>query len=323
LYNQASKGDETMPNLHLGSLIKKLRKKKGLTQEALAHPFIDRATLSKIENGKVMPNRSTMETLFERLGYNAHTNIDSFLGGEEAKIQKIIDELDSLTFNESAPGNAEARYKRAAVLVKALEGNKAFTENLKQRQYLMIRKASILIFGKNDNALGEALLLQALALSIPDFDPQRIEDFHLSKNEMSALNLLAKIYFDKGRGEDAINHLYSLKNNIEKHCVDKNAYGYLYPAIIYNLAAFLNKEERYEESLKMCDHAIEICKDTAQFRTLPLVVGYKAGNLLELGAREECERLVKQVFYSSEMFGLYGQRELAREFARERLGLEL
>ena len=35
-----------MANYNIGSLIKRLRRQKGLTQEELAYPLIDRATLS-------------------------------------------------------------------------------------------------------------------------------------------------------------------------------------------------------------------------------------------------------------------------------------
>ena len=67
-----------MPNYDIGLLIKRLRKQKGLKQEELAYPIIDRATLSKIECGKVMPNKTTLEALFERLGFCPHNIADFF-----------------------------------------------------------------------------------------------------------------------------------------------------------------------------------------------------------------------------------------------------
>ena len=306
---------------HIGSLIKRRRKQKGLTQEELALNIIDRATLSKIESGGITPSRKTIETLLQKLGYDPHNLIDFFLNDEESEVQKTIDRLDAVLFNETAQGSLDKPVKEAERLIALLEENEKFMESKLNVQYVLHKKAIIAVFTKSSDAPLE-MLMDAIKISIPKYSDKHIEDYHLSNQEARIINLVAKVYFDNDRKEDAINLLSRLKANFEKHCIDNRTMGTLYPSVVYNLAGFLCKVGRFEESLKVCENAIEVCKQTGYYRTMPLIVGYKADCLLNLGAKEEHARLVKQVFYSSDMFGLFGQRELARDEA-EKYGIEL
>ena len=52
----------------LGEIIYSLRKKAGLTQEALADGICSPISVSRIENGNQMPSSKVLEKLLERLG---------------------------------------------------------------------------------------------------------------------------------------------------------------------------------------------------------------------------------------------------------------
>ena len=301
---------------NIGSLIKRRRKQKGLTQDELALNVIDRASLSKIESGSITPSKKTIETLLQKLGYDPNNLIDFFLNDDESEVQKAIDKLDAVLFNETAHGNLDERVREAESLITLLEGNEKFMENKLNLQYVLLKKAIIAVFTKSTDAPLQ-MLMDAIKISIPKYSDKDIEDYHLSSQEARIINLTAKVYFDSGHKDDAINLLSGLKSNFDKHCIDKQAMGTLYPSVVYNLAAFLCKVGRFEECIKACDNAIEVCKQTEYYRTMPLIVGYKADCLRNLGAKEEHERLVKQVFYSSDMLGMFGQRELAREEAEK------
>ena len=54
----------------LGPLIKQKREELGLTQEDLADGICSVPTLSRIENGERLPNKSHSEMLLQRLGYS-------------------------------------------------------------------------------------------------------------------------------------------------------------------------------------------------------------------------------------------------------------
>jgi len=306
---------------HIGSLIKRLRKQKGLMQEELAFSILDQTNLSKIESGYTTPNRKTAEALLQKLGYDPYAQIDFFLNDEEATLQKTMDKLDAVLSNETAYGKLDDFIKEANALIAALEGNEKFMQNKLNVQYVLFKKALVAIFGRATDTPLE-MLADAIKISIPAYQDALVEDYHLSKQEASIINLTAKVYFDNDRKEEAITLLTRLKANFENHCIDKQTMGALYPSVAYNLAGFLCKVGRNEESIQACDNAIEICKQTNQYRTMPLIIGYKASCLFELGQLEEHARLVKQVYHSADMFGMVGQREIAQREA-ERYGIDL
>ena len=111
-----------MANYNVGSLIKRLRKQRGLTQEELAYPLIDRATLSKIESGKTMPNNKTLETLLEKLGFALHKFADFFHDEDMADAQVILNELDSLLVFQVYDPKGPA-VERVDTLIKQLESS--------------------------------------------------------------------------------------------------------------------------------------------------------------------------------------------------------
>jgi len=313
-----------MPDYHIGSLIKRLRKQKKISQEELAYSIMDRATLSKIESGKVMPNKKNIEALFERLGYNPNNIADFLLDDESAAIKKITDELEGSLINVGALGEADSLLKRAIDLLEKLENNANFMSSVLNKQYFMTYKAILDYYTKKADAKSTmAMLIDAIKISIPEYCDRYIEDYHITRQDLRILNVIALIHYDEGRLDDSISVMRGLKNNMDNHCIDENTLGQNYPTIVYNLAICLTEAEKYEEAIKMCDHGADSCKKTGYLFMMPLLVWQKTLCLFKLGAREECERLARQVFYTADMFGQYGHREDTRRFAKEELGIDL
>jgi len=313
-----------MANYHIGSLIRRLRKQKNMSQEDLAYPIMDRATLSKIESGKSIPNPRNVEALFERLGYNPHNIIDFFLNDENLTIKKITDELEAICINMEAVGNVNEQIEHAEGLLSELENNESFMESKLNQQYVLTYKAILLQYAqKLDNEKIMDLLMEAIEISIPEYDEQYIGDYHITRQELRILVMVAKIHYDEGRLDDAFNVMHSLKKNMDKHCVDQDALGKSYPAIIQNITICLTDAKRYDEAIKMCDEGIAACKETGYLYALPSIVSQKAECLFELGDKKACLELITQVFHTADMFGQYAFRDDVKEFAKEKLGVDL
>jgi len=311
-----------MAVLNIGSLIKRLRTQQGMTQEELALPIIEQATLSRIESGQTMPNKRTIEMLLEKLGYNPN-NIDIFIDNKAENIQKKMDELESLLKTESVYDDQDERNKKADVIIKNLESDKEFMAERLNRQYILTFKAMIAWFKKKDSNLVHGMFMEAMKASIPEYNENDIDKYYLSKQDLRIINFTSLIYRDNGRLDDSIKILSLLKKNFDELCIDKAARGEYYISVIYNLAQMLAYAERYEEALKMCDRAAEVCRDTGSFRLLPLITSYKVRCLYHLGDKDECPKLLKQAFYASEMFGQYKWKEMLRKYAKENFDMEL
>lgn len=99
--------------MNLGQRIKAERKKRGLTQQALAGNHISRSLLSRIESGRCQPSAASLAVIARALGLTD----EALLGGGKAQEdRRLVGRLLSLSnFSRSLPGK-----KRAEILTEAL-----------------------------------------------------------------------------------------------------------------------------------------------------------------------------------------------------------
>ncbi|MCL2245232.1 MAG: helix-turn-helix transcriptional regulator [Treponema sp.] len=319
-----------MPLVNIGTLIKKLRIQQGITQEELAYPVIEQSTLSRIENGQTTPNKSTTEMLLERLGYNPG-NIDIAVDKRTADIHKTMDELYALIKTESIYEDQAERTEKAEAIIKTLEADSEFMAERVNRQYILLNKAMCALHKKEDLQSVHEMLMEAMKISIPEYNEKDIDKYYLSKQDVRIINLTAMVYRDNGRLEDGIEVLSLLKKNFEETNIDKESKGEYYASVVYALATLLAYAKRYKEALDMCDRAAEVCKETGVFRLLPLIIAYKSQNMFNWGEKEgclervmpECIELAKQSYYASKMFDFHNWSDKIKNFAKIHLGLEL
>ncbi|MCL1934947.1 MAG: helix-turn-helix domain-containing protein [Defluviitaleaceae bacterium] len=125
---------------NLGTAIKNLRIQKRLTQHELAYPVINRATLSKIENGQVEGDKDIIKFLFERLGYKPKDFLDLFYNdSEDIQTHKKLKELKSYTNNThyiSKNKNNVEIVNKIDSLINELQQNKNFMQNILNKQII-------------------------------------------------------------------------------------------------------------------------------------------------------------------------------------------
>ena len=78
----------------LGETIYHLRKKAGLTQEALADGICSPVSISRIENGKQMPSGKVLEQLLARLGTSTYQLCNIYYENEcQSSLRQTLDEI--------------------------------------------------------------------------------------------------------------------------------------------------------------------------------------------------------------------------------------
>jgi len=304
-----------MENIHIGIFIKKLRKQQRMTQEELAFDIIDRTALSKLERGLVIPHRKSLIALLEKLGYDTSIINNFFLDDKEVEVQKIVNRIQLCTANRNTEEVDE--------LLALLENNTQYMSQKLNRQFVISSKASNLINKGGEIKETVKLLHEALKITIPVFVEKDIDEYYVTNEELHIINMLAITHGKNGEVEKAIDILYSLKNNLDKNCVDTNRLGKQYPLIIYNLTKYLGIVGRRDEAIELCDVGYAICLKTAQFFFLPHILHNKAVNLFEIGNREDCETLLRQVYHLSCAYKDYECAEITRSYALDKLGVYL
>jgi transcriptional regulator with XRE-family HTH domain len=311
-----------MASYEIGSFIRRLRIQKGLRQEELAYPIIDQATLSKIENGRAMPNKKTMEALFERLGVNPNNLAAFFLDKQAAEVQKLCDEIDRHLSMET-PSKDDPLIAEIDKLIKKFEAYDKFMLNELHRQYLLIAKATNAVNKQEAPSAVRALLNEAIKITLPDFNEAKIETYFLSLQDFKILNLLSIVYANEKNYDKTTEIRMGLKRNLEKHCIDKAQMGRLYPVLAYNLANNYFDIDKYEEAIKICDEGIRVCLDTRSLHLLPFLVALKGMSLMRNGDKIESERLLRQAYYALEMYENPSNMEIIRTTAKDGLGIDI
>ena len=298
-----------MITFEIGDFIKKNRKQRGITQEQLAHPFMDRSHISKIERGLVMPDKNTLTTLLERLGITLEAFPAFFLDSEEAVFQQGLDEINSHL--------ARGRSNEAEKMIAQLEQAK-YAQSLLYRQRFLLYKCIWQLQQQKDLDQAQAYVLEAIRLTIPTFDEEKVSAYLLSKQDVHCLNNLVAIYCMQGDLKRGIRLLYQLKANYDGRFMDASAKRGVYSLIVYNLAKALAESNKCAESIGICQTGRQACLDLADLEMLPSIVTIEATCLYELGQVVEAEALFRQAYYGFEMYGKFEEQAVVREYAKKR-----
>jgi len=300
----------------IGSLLKRLREQKRITQVELAEDSgIDRATISKIESGKSRPSINTLRALFEKLGYDLDSLENHYMSRDEIKLQKWKNELEDHLSN--------GRTEKSDELISNLESSEDFMRHNVNTQFILAAKASNKLSKNEDADMSLALLNKAMRVSIPLFAERYIEDYFLSNQDVWIINMMASIHFRNNDLERAISIMNAIKGNFDNHCVDINLKGKYYPTIICNLTKYLELMGRCEEAIKLCDIGVDVCRATDRFSKYHKIMFNKACCLWKLGRKDECEIFIREAHYACRIFNQLSDMKEIQHYAYEKLGVVL
>lgn len=163
----------------LGLLIRDMRLSQNLSQQILCQGLCSKSTLSKIENGTHQPDIALTECLLQRLGISER--LFTFWGNEkEARLYEL---KFKLIHRHLLSDEEVMQY------LSEMESLLDEKDILWRQQYSVI-KASMGL-SELDNV---STYLNALHLTLPDFDVHRLHQYRLSWIEITCLNNLAHEY---------------------------------------------------------------------------------------------------------------------------------
>lgn len=233
-------------------MIKRKRKELGLTQEQLCEGICEPSTISRIESGRQVPAKNKLDALLQRLG----------LPGERYYALMSKDEMELSNLKEKIISCNVAR--------NAIEGLKnlekletlATEEDHLLRQFIL-RTRVILGYMKEGKVYSYTfeekgnMLLEAIHLTIPDFDEEEIYKNLYTVEEIKVINLIALNYSDKGQNRKAIDIYYQLLKYMKGHIMSLSEANRLIALICYNCSRSLYFEKRYEESIEIANMGVE------------------------------------------------------------------
>lgn len=272
-----------MPNYSIGAFIKHRRNELKISQSELCCGICNVGTLSRIENGELLPKSEIAELILQRLGYSSGA-FDGFLTDKDFTTAQTIQKAKNLT---SLGKNDEAR----AVIEELSRDYESL--RLQDKQYCDRTET---VFLNLSGAITDERALKNL-ISILERSTGRFNLNELPKvvgfEEMCLLNNIALCYAHVGRTDAAINILYHMKEINERNIVDQYESMKSLPGILYNLSKYLGLSGRYDESIALCEQSIALLKQTGLFRLLPQTMYDLGWSLFKRGRAEDLERARK------------------------------
>lgn len=308
----------------LGDAIKRRRLELGLTQEQLCEGICEPITISRLENGKQTPSRARLEALMERLDMPQYQYY-ALLSKHELEVEALQREIVALNVKfDQATGEEKAKLRQ-----EALQAHKALAEMAdrddKISQQVILR--SKVILGKEDGRYSREeerqMLLQAIRLTCPSFDPEDIGRGLYTSREIKIINQLALVHVYAGEHMEAIEIYSQLYKYIRKHYRLIPPTTAHFPMIAFNYARELGLIGQYEKSIEIAREGRQVCLDYGHYLYLSSLLSIFAECYYRLGDVEKSKDYYYQTYYVSKAIGDTSNSALIRQEAKHYLGLEL
>lgn len=293
-----------MKAYNIGLFIKKKREEQHIRQEDLCRGICDKSTLSRIERGKQEPSSGILGVLLQRLGIN-EDQLAVLLGPKDFEISDLQKEIVAL--------NSQKEYEKAAEKIRRLEQLVEPTDKITQ-QFILRSKA--LVYFPEDYPPSRELLLQALSLTLPDFDFDHISDYLLGIEEVKILNQLANSYSEAGDRRFAIHIYRQLFEDPRKRLFNIEAELTLLPLLAYNYSRLLGLERRYEEEIEIATLGQKTCIKYNKCQYLGSLLLNISCALRELGQDKESRSKLIDSFYAYHLMGDESSCNLIIQYAQ-------
>lgn len=310
-----------MKVFNIGEMIRLRRIECGFSQEELCFGICEQPTLSRIESGATTPSRSRLTALLQRLGL-VHEKYFFLLSENELEVANLQSEIMTCMVQRD--------YKTGLAKVEQLEQAMDPDDHIVKQYILRSRVA----FGKEIN--GEivpysfderlAMLYEAIRMTVPKFEIEKIDKFILSSDEIQIINQIATTYALEKKYPEAFSIYSKLMNYIEAHLRTLNHESVSSPVSIlvsYNYACALNYYDQYSESIAIADIGLKHSKNLRNSSYLGSLLYVKAYSLHSLGNHKESKRIFYQAYYLYSVLDDIANVELTRKTIFKLYNIEL
>lgn len=299
-----------MKELYLGEAVRQQRLALGLTQEEVCEGICEPITISRFENGKQTPSRNRIIAILQRLGMPSD-RFYALLSAKETELADIEKEITSchVRFERASREEKRAIREEAFALHRRLESVMEPDDTLSQQ--LILRSRFLLGTENGPYSLDEglALLLQAICLTSPRFNLDRIGQGLYTENEVKLINNIGTCYLEAGRHYDAIDVYKPLLLYLQKNWKNIPADRAQIPLVAFNYSRELAEVKRYDKAIEIAEYARGVCVNYGYYMAFPSLLHVLAECYFNVGERGKSEELFRQAYY------LYKATENDRDLA--------
>jgi len=303
-----------MMQINSGEIIRKIREDMGLSQgEMAARLFLEQKKISRIEKGTMSIDIWQLMQMLELLGYPSEDFWLLYLESEEYEGYRTYRLLKKQLWDNDF---ASARVTLTNIKQSPL------AEQPLINQFLEL--ASVMLDDGISDEDAIEKLYKALRLSSPDFDETKIAEYRLTYNEIYILISITSLLSKIGNKEKAISVTKAIIESRENSRTSEEDRAKLFPALMFNLSNFLGQSGKTKEALKVCNQAIEVCREHKKLDSVPQILLNIASCHHILGEQEHVYKTYLVRAYHAAY--AHGENELGqriKKYAEEDFGITI
>ncbi|MDE7205130.1 MAG: hypothetical protein K2O91_25245 [Lachnospiraceae bacterium] len=266
-----------------GSIIEHAKKEqKNLTRKKLCHGICTEQALYAIEADRYETDTLMIDILLQRLG-KSPDKLEIVLSQEAYRLVRLRDLIEEAVLR--------GRKKLADMVLQSYPAQNSVNQMYQKRM-----QACLSYRMDQDYEHAASLLQQAVALTLPCFSYETMEDYLISTIEMENLLALERIQFEYVPQENRqhhIRHLEQCMEYIEKHFKDEEEKAKICSKCTWLLARTYFEQGETVRAMVLCEKGIDgLRKHTMIYFMLPLLeLMVQIGN--KLGIAPEQNKYVK------------------------------
>lgn len=312
-----------MEELFLGDAIRQRRLELELTQEQVCEGICEVVTLSRLESGRQTPSHNRIKALLQRLNM-PDNRYYALLNQHELELKNVRKELLSCT-SRFERALAEQKTKLWALAMERLHQLEELTEDddTITRQFILSNKATL---GRSDGpyCFEERLtmLLEALRLTVPKFDPEKVGNRRYSVDETRLISQIALAYFDAGNHTKSLNLYSQLFDYVHKNDDRLSNFAAHFTLIAHNYAQELGLCKYYHRSIEVAEEGRRVSINYGHYHFLAGFLAILGEDYYLLGEEEKSKKLWVQAHYLYEVLGDERNLRIVDPDIKERFHLE-
>ncbi len=307
-----------MRKMHIGKVIRQRRKELGYTQQKLCEGICEPPNISRLENEQQIPSRSTMALILERLGLPGDMYI-AYLSDNEAEIEDLQTEIISCNMTVNSEQGLDAINRLESLI----------EDNDKIIKQFILRSKAILGHHVNGQIVPYSrkerleLLYEAIKLTVPRFDIQKISDHLYGIIEVKIINQIAQVYSEQGESEKAIEIYKQLLQYVLEHMQGLKEQSAIIPMLAYNYSRELCLAQRPREALEIAEQGKKYSIRYYQYSDLGGLLVIIADCLGKLGYIEKSKETFIESYYLYKITGNIENAKIVQQHAKEIIAIDV
>jgi len=167
------------------------------------------------------------------------------------------------------------------------------------------------------------MLVEAINITIPDFNERKIAEYRLIYKEIVLINSLANYMASANEIERAIEILERLRRGMNRSYVDDYEKVRMYLTVLYNYSKYLGMKGRYIEALAIVDEGEKLCRAHKRAKLLYGFAINRACCLFEVGKEKESVPYFAMAYHGAALVNESFSQKPIRKYVEERSILDL